>query len=353
MDFQPFTVRAEYRNMQKHTPVIIVIICVIAAGVLLGLWYSAPEPSAYAGTPDRVSIGAMADESASLLYVADELGYFTKNGLELAIRNYPNGAVAIRGMENGEVNLTLSSEFPLVAETLNGEDILIIGSIDRYYGTFLIARRDHGIETIPDLKGKRIAVSKNSVGEFYLGRFLDLNGMDMQDIALVDSLPAQSLIDLAEGSSVDAVVTTRIRADPLVQRSEHTYILFPVESNQATYKILAGRSAWVTDNPRAVSRLMQSLTDAGQFTASQPDDARTLVQNRLNLTDDYVQTVWPEHQFALTLDQSLILAMEDEARWMIRNNLSENQQVPNFLDVMYPDGMNAVRPGSARIIRGP
>jgi len=129
-------------------------------------------------------------------------------------------------------------------------------------------------------------------------------------------------------------------------------VVFPVESSQATYKILAGRSEWVTANPRAISRLVQSLAEAEQYAVANPDAARTLVRHRLNQTDDYMQTVWPEHQFSLTLDQSLILAMEDEARWMIRNNLSEKQAVPNFLDRMYTDGLESVRPGSVRILRG-
>jgi NitT/TauT family transport system substrate-binding protein len=52
----------------------------------------------------------------------------------------------------------------------------------------------------------------------------------------------------------------------------------------------------------------------------------------------------------VTLDQSLILAMEDEARWMIANNLTNATEVPDFRNYIYEEGLRAVRPGSVNII---
>jgi NitT/TauT family transport system substrate-binding protein len=63
-----------------------------------------------------------------------------------------------------------------------------------------------------------------------------------------------------------------------------------------------------------------------------------------------METVWPRYQISLSLDQSLILAMEDEARWMIANDLTNETQVPNFLDSIYIDGLEAVKPDAVNII---
>jgi hypothetical protein len=43
--------------------------------------------------------------------------------------------------------------------------------------------------------------------------------------------------------------------------------------------------------------------------------------------------------------------MEDEARWMIANNLSNVTNVPDFRQYMYTDGLLQVKPGSVNIIR--
>ena len=58
----------------------------------------------------------------------------------------------------------------------------------------------------------------------------------------------------------------------------------------------------------------------------------------------------PQNQFALSLDQSLVAAMEDEARWMITKNLTSEKSVPDFLKYIYMDGLKAVEPEAVRIM---
>jgi hypothetical protein len=61
--------------------------------------------------------------------------------------------------------------------------------------------------------------------------------------------------------------------------------------------------------------------------------------------------VWKQNQFSLSLDQSLILAMQDESRWLISNNLTTATSIPNFQNYIYIDGLNSVKPQSVNIIR--
>jgi NitT/TauT family transport system substrate-binding protein len=43
--------------------------------------------------------------------------------------------------------------------------------------------------------------------------------------------------------------------------------------------------------------------------------------------------------------------MEDEARWMIKNKLTTEKQVPDFLSYIYEDGLKAIKPEAVKIIR--
>jgi NitT/TauT family transport system substrate-binding protein len=58
----------------------------------------------------------------------------------------------------------------------------------------------------------------------------------------------------------------------------------------------------------------------------------------------------PDHQFALSLDQSLVLAMEDEGRWMINNNLTNAEKLPDFRNYIYPEGLMQVKPDAVNVI---
>ena len=70
----------------------------------------------------------------------------------------------------------------------------------------------------------------------------------------------------------------------------------------------------------------------------------------LNYTTSYTSSVWSDYRYSVTLDQSFILLMQDEARWLINNNLTTATSVPNFLNYVYVDGLKSVSPESVNII---
>ena len=70
----------------------------------------------------------------------------------------------------------------------------------------------------------------------------------------------------------------------------------------------------------------------------------------LNYTSEYLTTVWSDYQFSVTLDQAQLLAMQDEAQWLISNHLTNATTVPNFISYVYEDGLKSVKPGAVNII---
>jgi len=85
--------------------------------------------------------------------------------------------------------------------------------------------------------------------------------------------------------------------------------------------------------------------------SAHPAEAEAIVQRRLGLDPGYMDTVWRQNQFALSLDQSLVTAMEDEARWLISSRLTTGTEVPDFLHYIEDDALQAVRPEAVSIIR--
>jgi hypothetical protein len=64
-----------------------------------------------------------------------------------------------------------------------------------------------------------------------------------------------------------------------------------------------------------------------------------------------METIWQRYEFYLSLEQSLITVMEDEARWMISNNLTAENNIPNFLHYIYEDALKTIKPEAVNIIR--
>ena len=99
-----------------------------------------------------------------------------------------------------------------------------------------------------------------------------------------------------------------------------------------------------------VKRFLKALTQAEDYLIRNPEEAKAITQRRIGYNDADMAIVWPKSQYLFSIDQSFIIAMEDEARWMISNNMTAEKQVPNFLDYIYEDALKAVKPEAANIV---
>lgn len=300
--------------------------------------------------PETLTLGIGSTEVAGLVYVAQERHFFASNDLVFVLKNYDAGATAIIGMTKGEVDIALGSEYPIVASVFLKEKISIIGSIDRSTSAFIVALKDHGIKDISDLKGKIIGVSRQAIAEFYLGRFFELNGMSLQDVKLVDVKFAQHAEALSSGS-VDAVITGEPYLSQMKERQAGQIIVWPANSSQPNFSLLIGRNDWITQHPDLVKRFLKSLAQAESYLIQHSNEAKAIIQNSLKYDDARMKDAWERNQFSLSLELSLLVAMNDEARWMIDNELTTEKTVPDFYDYIYLDGLKAVKPEAVNITR--
>ena len=247
-------------------------------------------------------------------------------------------------------DIAVPSEFGTVRYVLQKQEIRILTCYDKVQIAALIARKDHGIGCISDLAGKRIALPRHTNAEFYLGRFFDLHGMSIRDVSLEDAKLSQ-LVDAVINGEADAVVLWEPYRSQVQNRLGDKVTVWPVQSNQPAFCVAVSGKDWIAGHPKAVERFLKSLAQAESYLDRHPAEVKASIRQRLKYDEAYMDVIWPRQQFALSLDQALVAAMEDEARWMMRNGLTPEKQVPDVLNYIYLDGLKAVKPEAVSIIR--
>jgi NitT/TauT family transport system substrate-binding protein len=318
---------------------------------MLGAGCLSNAPAGYSGPQEAVTVAWSPFESTALFWVAEDQHFFEQNGINLSLRKYESGAGALDGVMNGEADIAVGvTEFPLVRKAFQNATVRTLATVDKGDFTYLVARKDRGIAKAADLRGKRVGSTFGTIVEFHLARYLALNGLTPRDLTLVNvKTPDGWVNDVAEGR-LDAIATAQPYANEARDRLGENGVSWSVQSRQPLFALAVAPDAWIEQHPGTARRFIRSLSQAEDFTTSHPSEAQAIVQQRLNLSASYMPVVWQQNQFSLTLDQSLITAMEDEARWMIANNQTNATAVPDFRNYISPKILEEIKPGSVRII---
>ena len=305
----------------------------------------------HSGPPEKLTIGANLSATIGLLLIAENRGYDRAHGLELVIKAYPTGLGPLKALREGKLDLASCAEFALVGEILaGGADLRCLAVISSGQVDTLIARRDRGIQRLEDLSGKTIGLPRKTSAEFFLARFLTLNQISIQEVTVADVSPFDLGEALAAGR-VDAVLIWEPVASAIMRKLGPAAIDWPAQGGQDVYRLLVTRNEVAQKRPAALEKLLRALAQAAEFIKAQPEAAQEIIAERLKVPSTGMGKL--PKRYELFLDQSLLLAMEDEARWLIANRLTDKTQVPDYLDYLEagpllqvdPKAVNLVLPG--------
>lgn len=319
--------------LKKSLKVLIVIVLVIVALTAL-LVYLKPPSATNQNQLEPVIVGAEFSQVNTLLFIAQNLSFFSNNGLNVTIQPYISGAAALDAMVDGDVDIAASSEFTVVTKILGDSNISIIGAIDRFQQINLAARKDRGIQNVTDLVNKSIGLTPGTSAVYFFGRLLELNQMNHSQVKIVNIQPNHMVEALTNGT-VDAVITWQPYLYQIHNQMANNIVEWSAQSGQQVYSVLSAKTSWLETHNKTVTQFLDAISQAENYLQSNPVDGKNIIMNQLNYTQEYLESIWPDHNFALSSDQSLVLIMEDEARWLIANDLTNATGVPSFQNYFY------------------
>ncbi|MGK5094163.1 NrtA/SsuA/CpmA family ABC transporter substrate-binding protein [Deltaproteobacteria bacterium TL4] len=305
----------------------VLIILGIGIGLMPRLLQESPHPL------ESIAIATMPHSfTAYSVDVALEKGYFEKEGLDIKLKSYPNGASTLKAVSQGITNFGVSSETPFMHSALNGENIVALATmITAQNHLAVVARKDRGILKPEDLKGKTIGVTIGTNGEYFIDLVLLLNGILKNEIKTVHVEPAQMVEALMKGD-VDAIATWNPQMYKAQKKLGTEGITFKAEGLYTPLFLLTARRDYATANPSITKRVLRALINAGTFIHDHPEDSRKLVAPYIQMDEALLKELSATYQFKVSLEQSLLVTLEKQSEWAIQRGLTPQTEVPNYLD---------------------
>jgi len=304
--------------------------------------------------PEKIILGVdFSDTLSSPVLVAENQGYFRDEGLDVKIMEYSSGRTALADMVAGKnLDVITCAQTPVMYNSFSSSDYAVIAAMASSYeaGALMLARRDRGITTARDLKGRRIGTPVGSTGHFFLNLFLIYSGLEISDVEIIDidgpGLPGA----LADGR-VDAIAVWQPQIYNAQKMLGEKAVILPGRNIYRVDFYLVSNKGFLSHNTKALTGLLKAIDRAEDFIMKNREEAINIVSGRMKMDREIVAAIWDEYQFKLFLDQAILTDLEAEGRWAIENKYANSATLPDYHKFIHPGILESIKPDAVNIIR--
>jgi len=265
--------------------------------------------------------------AAAPLIIANEKGFWKESGLNVQVQRFSAGRLALDATINGTIQANSVSETGPVLAMLSGSKIFIVGTAGKHKETKFIGRKDRGIASAADLKGKKIATLPGTNSDYFMYVLLQQNRLSSKDAQIVSMNPPEMISSLTRGDIDGFFAWEPHIYYAKTQLGENAIIFEPGELYNGYHTIIM-RQDFVQKNPAQVEKFLEGILKAEKFMGQNRDESIQIVAKQLDMQPKAVEELWPEYDFSLTLEPGLVDTLNKEAAWAIDNKVVTTQETP-------------------------
>lgn len=253
------------------------------------------------------------------LYVAKELGFFEKRGLDVEITDVAELTAARDLVVSGQADIFWACPTVAIAAVANGAPLRIIAQVKKPCTSVLVVSPDSPIEELADLDGKTIAgISPTCEAVISLTTAARVAGAEFK----LERLPGGPAIAALDGKAVDAAILE----EPHVSIAELKgyKVLFPDVSANIPCRTINARTAILRSEADALKRFVEAVEEANALILEDPA-AERIVEIAVKYTGAPADSVVHGNdrlKFTTQVDVPGMSALADELVQM--RNIREN-----------------------------
>ncbi len=336
---------------KKKYPFWIGAVFVVLAIAVGTYFFVSQKPGEFRENSEKIRLGISKSFLSIPVYIAKRQGYFAKEGLDVTVKEYSSGKKATQSLFAGEVDISTVADMPVVFNSFKRKDFCIFATFTNSYNFVdIVARKDKGIKTGADLKGKKVGADRGTSSHFFLVVFLIHNQLPISELEMVN-IKVVDLPAALKNNEVDAISVWQPFTQKAKSLLQDNAIELPCPELYRTTFNFAVMKSFAEDNPGILKRFLSAMDKANAFIKNNKEKSQDIIVESFKLDKDAMSAAWDDFHFEISLDQALLIAWDEIARWSIENNFIDKKKIPNYLDFIYLDALEAVKPEAIEIIR--
>jgi NitT/TauT family transport system substrate-binding protein len=209
------------------------------------------------------------------LYLAQEKGFFKEEGVDLVFVDEQLDSARRDAFKQGMLDCEAGTIDLLVSKAAQGTPIVAVMEIDQSFGSDAIVAAEN-ITTLEGLKGKRVALARDDVGETLLSVLFYKKGLPFKDMIIV-SEQSEEVAQAFLNGKADACVTWEPQVSKSLQRPGAHILASSKEYPGIVIDTLNVRKDWLENNPGLVKRLIRGWFKALKYYKEHPLEASEII----------------------------------------------------------------------------
>lgn len=220
-------------------------------------------------------------------------------GIQVKWVEFPAGPQLLEGLNVGSVVFGESGEAPpIFAQAASPNLVYVANQPAAPNAEALIVQKNSPIQSIQDLKGKRVALNKGSNVHYLLLKLLEKNQLTLQDIQVVYLPPADARAAFEKGA-VDAWVIW----DPFFAAAEQQIgarVLATGQNLVSNHQFYLADRKFTEQHPEVLKTVVQQLNQTTEWVKTHQDDAARLLEKPTALDFNILKTSISRMGFGVT-----------------------------------------------------
>lgn len=325
--------------------------------ISLGIAFSAitysernDKPQYSKETPENtIKIAVSTTPLSAPFYIAKAKGFFHTSEVNVELIEMAGGNKCFQALLDGQVDFATASNSVIMFNAFKQNNFEVISSfVESDNDIKIIVPGSQKISSPHDLIGKTVGIVKGSASEYFLHTWLTISGVD-PSLVNTKAYSANEMPSALHNQEVDAISTWEPFAFKANQLSTSTQImdtkgLYNLSFNLAGLKSndTGTKTGHLISQHDTQEKILEALNKAVHFIAINPEDSQLILRRNLKLSQEFIDWIWQDYLFKLSLNHSLISSLENQARWAIESGLVEQTTPPDFNTLISPQALNTI-----------
>lgn len=296
-----------------------------------------------------VKICRMHSMLSALLFIAEAKGFFKEQGLNPTFDKVTNAKICQDMILAGKSDYMAIADGPLTYLGSSNHPIKILAMIQTNPETSIFARRDRGVSSFPDLKGKRMAYLPGTISLFFLKRIMKQYDLRRADIQLTPMQPPTMAAALT-GGAVDAIsIWEPWGTQAILSAPDNIINLTAPEIYQAEV-FFAGSEHAIRTQPEVPTKILKALIKSQTFIGENEEEAFKILSDAIVFEPTALRRLWKQYRHKVQLDEGPLKLLRDNFE-LLRDEDSTMKDVPipNFRSYVIPTFLESIEEQRVRL----